>query len=263
MAKKFLNGIDLTGQKLVGVGDPSAATDGVNLQTMQNFVRGLSFKDAVRAASTANLTLATPGASIDGVAMAANDRFLAKDQTTASQNGIYIWNGAAAAATRAADADTGSELKPGVTVFVTEGTVNADKQFVITSDAAITIGTTAMTWTVFGGGTTYTAGNGISLASNTITAVAAGSGGISVAAGGISVDTTIVARKFSAAIGTGALTAIAVTHNLGTKDVECEIREVSTDTAVETDWVSTDTNNVTFTFAVAPTTGQYRVTIIG
>ena len=154
MSRKVLTGIDNNNQRGINFADPAAATDAANRQYVDNLVRGLVIKDAVRAASTATINLAAPGATIDGVAMAANDRFLAKDQATGAEKGLYIWNGAAAAATRTLDADTGTELRPGTTVFVTEGTVNGDKQFVITSDTAITIGTTAHTWALFGGGTT-------------------------------------------------------------------------------------------------------------
>lgn len=111
MAQKFGNGIDLLQQKIVNVGDPASLLDAVNLQTLQNYLRGLAaMKEPVRAASTANITIATPGATIDGVAMAVNDRFLAKDQTTSQEKGIYVWNGAAVPATRAVDADTNGEL---------------------------------------------------------------------------------------------------------------------------------------------------------
>ena len=263
MGRKFLNGIDVNNQKITGVADPTVSTDGVNKQYVDNVARGLSFKDAVRVASTANITLTAPGATIDGVTMAVNDRFLVKDQTTGAQKGIYVWNGAAVAATRALDADTGTELRPGTTVFVTEGTVNADKQFVITSDVAIVIGTTDQTWSAFGGGTTYTGSNGVNLVGNDFRGVVAGSGGLTVGPSGFAIDTAIVSRKISGSMGNGALTVIPVTHNLGTKDVQVQMREVATDTVMDTDWTPTDTNTVTFTFPTAPSASQYRWTITG
>ena len=88
MAVKFKKGIDLSGQRATNAADASAATDLVTLQQLQAFVRGLDWKDSVRAASTGSLTLSAPGATIDGVTMSAGNRFLAKDQSTASQNGI-------------------------------------------------------------------------------------------------------------------------------------------------------------------------------
>jgi hypothetical protein len=263
MPRKILNGLDLSNQRIQNVADPSSATDAANRQYVDNLARGLIIKDAVRVASTANITIATPGATIDGVTMATNDRVLLKDQSTPNQNGIYLWNGAAVAMTRALDADDGTEMRPGTTVFAREGSTNADKQFVITSDAAITIGTTAMTWTQFGGGTTYTGSNGVQLVGSDFRGVVAGSGGLTVGAGGFAIDTSVVTRKISGTMGNGSLTVIAVTHSLGTKDVDVTIRQTADDAAVETDWVATDTNTVTFTFASAPASNALRWTIMG
>lgn len=260
---KILNGLDLQNQKIVSLADGSAPTDAVNRQQLDNAVRGLIIKEAVRVASTTAITIASPGTTIDGVTMVVNDRVLEKDNAVASARGIYIWNGAATPMTRALDADSGTELRPGTTVFVTEGTVNADRQYLITSDVAIVIGTTAQTWSAFGGGTSYTASNGVLLTGANFTGIVAAAGGLIVGASGFSVDTAIVSRKLSGVLGNGALTSIAVTHNLGTKDVGATLRQVSDDAMVMSDWVATDVNNVTFTFAVAPATGALRWTIQG
>lgn len=263
---KVMNGLDLQSQKIVSLADPSAATDAANKQYVDNVARGLQWKAPVRVATTTNGALASAyanGQSIDGVTLATGDRILLKDQTTASENGLYIVN-ASGAPTRAVDADTGGELAPGTSVTVTAGTVNGDKVFMIVSDAAITIGTTAQTWgQLGGGGTSYTGGNGINVAGSVISAVAAASGGISVVAGGIQLDSSIAARKFSASIGNGAATSIAVTHNLGTKDVKVTVRQNSNDEHVLADVVSTDINTVTVTFATAPASNAMRVTVIG
>ncbi len=105
------------------------------------------YKTSVRAATTASINLAAPGAAIDGVAMAANDRFLDKDNATAYLRGIYIWNGAAVPATRATDADGVGELTSGAIVAVEEGATNADSQWMLATNGTITIGTTALTFT--------------------------------------------------------------------------------------------------------------------
>ena len=263
MAKKVLNGLDLQSQKIVGLADPSANTDAANKQYVDNVARGLAWKAPVRAATTTNGTLATAfvnGQSIDGVTLVTGDRLLIKNQSSAAENGIYTVN-ASGAPSRAGDADTSGELAPGTAVSVTEGTVNADKVFMIISDAAIVIGTTAQTWGQLSGGTAYTGGNGINVAGSVISAVA--NTGISVTGAGIAVDTSIVARKFSANIGNGSLTSIAVTHGLGTKDVHVSLREVAGDADVFSDWVATDTNSVTLAFAVAPASNALRVTVVG
>lgn len=260
---KVLAGLDLQGQRITQLGDPSSGTDAANKQYVDNVARGLFWKEPVRAAATANINTASPGATFDGVALATGNRVLLMNQSTASQNGIYVWNGAAVAMTRAADADTGTELAPGTAVTVTEGATYGDKSYLITSDTAITIGTTAMTWGLLGGGQTYTGQNGVNVSGSVISGVAAASGGLITNASGFSVDTAIVTRKLSGNLGNGSLTTIAVVHNLGTKDVQVGLREVATDAMVMTDWVATDINTVTFTFAVAPASNALRWTIQG
>lgn len=116
-------------------------------------VAGLSWKNKVRAATTANGTLSTAfanGQVIDGVTLVTGDRILVKDQSTGSQNGIYVV-AASGAPARATDADSGAELV-NASCYVSEGTINADKQFVCTTNAPITVGTTVITFTVFSSG---------------------------------------------------------------------------------------------------------------
>lgn len=258
---KIMNGLDLQSQKIANLADPSATTDAANKQYVDNVARGLSWKSPVRAASTTNVSLASPGATIDGVTLAANDRLLLKNQTTASENGIWVWTASGSALTRSIDADNNGELAPGTSLSVTEGSTNADRVFMIISDAAITIGTTAQTWGQLAGGTTYTGGNGISVAGSVISAVA--NTGVSVTGSGIGIDTSVVARKFSANLGNGSLTSIAVTHSLGTQDVNVSVRDAASNSGVLADWVATDANTVTLTFAVAPASNAYRVTVTG
>ena len=260
---KIMNGLDLQSQKIIALADPSANTDAANKQYVDNVARGLVWKAPVRAASTTTITTTAPGATIDGVTLAANDRVLLKNQTAAAENGIWLWNGAAVALSRAVDADGAGELAPGTAVTITEGTVNGDKVFMITSDTAITVGTTSQTWGQLGGGTTYIAGNGIAIAAGVVSAVAVASGGVQVVAGGIQLDASIAARKFSANVGNGAATAIALAHNLGTQDVTVTVREVGSQAGVLVDWVATDVNTVTLTFAVAPASNAYRAAVVG
>lgn len=260
---KVMNGLDLQSQKIANLADPSANTDAVNKQYVDNVARGLAWKAPVRAASTANVTLAAPGTTLDGVTLAANNRVLLKNQTTAADNGIYVWTASGSPLTRAVDADTSGELIPGTAISVTEGTVNADKVFMVISDAAITIGTTAQTWGQLGGAGSYSAGNGVNIAGSVISAFAAASGGISVGAGGIALDASIAARKYSQNVGNGAATSIAVTHGLGTKDVAVSLRKNSDDAGFVTDWTATDTNTVTLVFAAAPASNEHRVTVLG
>ena len=108
-------------------------------------LQGLSWKKAVRAATTVAGTLASSfenGDAIDGVTLATGDRILVKNQASASENGIYTVN-ASGAPTRATDADTGAEMV-NATVFISEGTTLADTQWTCSTNAPITVGSTSI-----------------------------------------------------------------------------------------------------------------------
>jgi hypothetical protein len=125
-------------------------------------MRGLSWKIAVRCATTASITISTAlnnGDTIDGITLVTGDRVLVKNQSTASQNGIYI---VGASPTRAADMDQDlttaipAEEIAGAVVFVISGTANASTIWYTTNAVGGTIGSTSITWTQFspGGGVT-------------------------------------------------------------------------------------------------------------
>ena len=133
---------------------------------------GLDVKESVKAATTANITLSNTQ-TVDGVALAVGDRVLVKDQTTGSQNGIYVV--ASGAWTRSTDANTSAEVNPGMFVFVEQGTVNADSGWVLTTDAPITLDTTALVFAQFSGAGQITAGSGLTKTGNTLN-IGAGTG---------------------------------------------------------------------------------------
>lgn len=122
------------------------------LEAIKRLITGGDFKDSVRAATTANITLSGAQA-IDGVSVVAGDRVLVKDQTTGNENGIYV--AAVGAWTRATDADTGAEFNPGAVIPVEEGTANGDTIWLLTNNGTVTIGTTALVFSnAFGSGGT-------------------------------------------------------------------------------------------------------------
>lgn len=245
MSRKVLNGLDLNAQRIQNLGTGTAATDAVNLAQLQSALAGLSWHGAARAASTGNVSISAPGASIDGVTLAAGNRVLLKNQTTASENGIYAWNGASSALTRASDGVTNT-LNAGAAFYVDEGSVNADTAWTISTDDPITVGTTAIAFAKFGAGIAYTAGAGLTLTGTQF-----------------AIDTTVVARKFSTNVGDGSSTTITVAHNLGTLDVTAQLYLVSTGETVETDTVRSTTNAVAFSFPSAPASGAYRAVVVG
>lgn len=103
-------------------------------------------KASVRAASTVNVSLSTPGSAIDGVTLSSGDSILLKDQTTTSQNGIYLWTGASLALSRRTDASAATDFLAGDQVYVREGSTNGSTYWKMTQSAAITVGTTALTY---------------------------------------------------------------------------------------------------------------------
>ena len=166
---------DATASKLVkrdasGNAKVATPTDSAHIATkgyVDSARQGLDVKASVRVATTAAINLSTDlqaGDVIDGVTLIAGDRVLVKNQTTASENGIYVAV-ASGAASRSSDAngtaDTG-ELTSGTFTFVEAGTVNFDSGFVVSTDGTITVGSTAITWTQFSGAGSFEAGDGLS-----------------------------------------------------------------------------------------------------
>lgn len=164
---------DINSQLLSNVATPVSSTDAATKGYVDGVAQGLDVKDSVRVATTANITLSGTQ-TIDGVAVVANDRVLVKDQTTGSENGIWVC--AAGAWARAADANTSAEVTGGMFVFATEGTTNADTGWVLTTNDPITLGTTALTFAQFSGAGTITAGAGMTKTGSTLDVVSANGG---------------------------------------------------------------------------------------
>lgn len=151
---------------------PSASNELTTKAYVDNAISGLSWKDAVDVATTANITLSGEQ-TIDGV-LTSGSRVLVKNQSTGSENGIYV--SAAGAWSRASDMDSSAECEAAA-VFVKQGTANADKGFVQTADS-VTIDTTSLTFVEFFGGAALSGGNGIDISSGVISADLLASGGL-------------------------------------------------------------------------------------
>jgi hypothetical protein len=196
--------VNVNNQKIIGLITPTAASDAATKGYVDAATQGLDVKASCRVASTANLNIAAPGNTIDGITMISGDRFLAKDQTTASQNGIYIWNTNATPATRAGDADTSAKVTPGMFTFIEQGTANADSGWILTTDAPISLDTTNLTFTQFSGAGQVTAGAGLTKTGNTLDVIGT-TNRITVAADSIDIAATYVGQNSITTLGTVTL----------------------------------------------------------
>ena len=212
--------VSFNSQKITNLADPTADADAANKGYVDGVAQGLDVKDSVVATTTANGTLSTAfanGQSIDGVTLQTGDRILLKNQTTASQNGIYNVN-ASGAPSRATDMGTGSNAA-GAFVFVEQGTVNAENGFTCTSDTgSAVVGTNNLTFAQFSGAGQIIAGDGLDKSGNTLSADLKANGGLVI-------ESTELALKLDASSitgtlaigdgGTGATTATAALTALG------------------------------------------------
>ena len=137
---------------------PTGATDIANKQYVDFYAAGLSWKQPALTGTSANITLSGLQ-TINGVTLVAGDTVLVKNQTTSSQNGIYV--ASAGAWTYSAGADTWSEYV-GAIIFISSGSL-AGTAWYCTAQPGGTLGTTAMTWSNFSVASSYTAGTGLTL----------------------------------------------------------------------------------------------------
>lgn len=199
------------------VADPSAAQDIATKAYVDSFQQGIAWKNSVRVATTANGTLSTAyanGQTVDGVTLATGDRILIKNQSTGSENGIYVVN-SSGAPTRATDADLATELKQAA-VFVQEGTANADSGWVCTVDGAITLGTTALTFVQF-----------TNASVNFASAAEAEAKSLSNKAVPPSALTNFGRVYTTQITGDGTTASWTVTHNLNTRAVNVSVSEAA------------------------------------
>lgn len=262
MARKFFTDIDLQNtSRVINVPTPSSSGDAAPKSYVDSLVEGLAWKDSCRVATQSNLNLSSPGATIDGITMASQDRVLVRSQSTASENGIYVWNGSAVAMTRALDASTFAELEQAVTT-VEEGT-SASTSY-RQDQVNGTLGSSTISWVTFG--------TAAPAASETTAGIAELATQAEVDAG--TDDLRIITplklatwsgriKKYSVSIGDGSATSYTVTHNLASRDVHVTIYNNSSYDEVIADVTHTTTNTLTIVFASAPASNAYRVVVVG
>jgi len=209
--------LTFTSGTVTGLPAPSAASDAVPKSYADAIMVAARIQENVRVATTgANINLASAPTTIDGVTLAAGDRVLVKDQTSSLANGIYDFNGAAAAMTRDASLNNtpGNDIYNGVLVpQVESGTVNAGKAFVISSvgtgtGGAHVIGTDNINWTQFATPANYTAGAGIWFNGSAVTA---NPDGVTLDASGATANGSATLEVKTGGIGTTQLADLSVT----------------------------------------------------
>jgi hypothetical protein len=147
IATQNANSVTLTGGTITGLGDPSSSSEVATKNYVDNLVTGLRTRVIARVASTANVNISTGlenGDTLDGVTLVTGNRVLLKDQSTASQNGLYIVV-ASGAASRDTEFDIISELA-GQLILVSEGSTHADDLFLCTTDTSATLGSSSISY---------------------------------------------------------------------------------------------------------------------
>lgn len=173
--RAFTGSVSLGGNRITSVADPTTSSDAATKAYVDSLLQGFDWKQSVRAASVTSATLNSAysnGQIIDGVTLATGDRILLKNQANAVENGIYTVN-ATGAPTRASDFDASADVTAGASVFVSEGTVNGNSSWSLTTDDAISLGTTELVFAQVAGGGTYSAGDGLTLSGSSFNVAAA------------------------------------------------------------------------------------------
>jgi phage-related tail fiber protein len=282
--RAFTGSVSLGGFQITSLGDPTLSTDAATKAYVDGLLQGFDWKQSVRAASTATGTLSSAfanGQVIDGVTLATGDRILVKDQTNGAENGIYTVN-VSGAPTRAIDADASVDMTAGVTVFISEGNAQGNSAWSITTDDAITLGTTAITFTQVAGGSLYTAGAGLSLSGSAFV-VGAANTSITVNADDIQVNIGDASLEVSSGLrvkhgtagqvyianASGVLTPTTLSGDVSTVSSSGEVTLVhnvlkATDYVVrESPTGSVNGSNVAFTLAYTPVSGAESVFLNG
>jgi len=235
--------VSLNSQTITNLADPVNTQDAATKGFVEATSQGLDVKDSVKVATTGNITISTAlnnGDTIDGVTLADNDRVLVKDQSTPSQNGIYIVGSSPA---RSSDLAAGADAA-GMFTFVEQGTVNADNGFVCTSNkGSAVVGTNDLTFAQFSGAGQVTAGDGLDKSGNTLSVDLKANGGLVI-------ESTEIAIDLAASSITGTLPVTKLT-SLTSTVTELNVLDGITSTTAELNLLDGATSATSTTLAAA------------
>lgn len=256
----------LNSHKITSLADPASAQDAATKNYVDAAIQGLQFKPTATVVATSALpagtysngasgvgatftVTATGTTTVDSHVLAAGDLVLLTAQASAFQNGLYTvttagTTGVSTVLTRHADMDQAAEFPGAMVPAGSTGTVNANSLWLANPSGAVTVGTTGIPFTELNKATDLAPGTGISISGNTV-------------------SLATLKGKFTATIGDGSATSIAVTHSLGTQDVTAQVRDASTNAVVDCDITQTSNTVTTFGFVTAPAASAYKVVIIG
>lgn len=249
--------------KVVNSPTPTSAGDVANKAYVDAAIEGLSWKDSVRVASTANVTVSSAPSTIDSITLAAGDRVLLKDQSSAPENGLYVFSASSSALTRSFDAQTGPDLEEAI-VGVEEGTTNAGTTWRQTA-VNFTIGSGSNTWAAFGtsvpDASTSTKGK-VQLA--TSSDVASGSSTTLAITPSALAGASTTLHKVTATIGDNSATQFDVDISaINSAEVTYSVRDATSSQMIICDVKHQSATVLRFNFAAAPATNGVKVVVIG
>ena len=275
--------VSFNSRKITNLLDGTNPQDAVSFAQLELAKQGVAKKAAVEAAMTTNVNIANPGTAVfDGVTVATNERVLLTGQTTDAEKGIYVFNGSGVAMTRALDADVFAEIDGGTETFAQGGTANQG----VWRQTAELAAFTGQSWVKVAGGSTYSAGDGLTESPagtfnvGSSARIVVNANDVDLASGivapgsyyKVTVDTYgrvtagVTSDRYSALVGNGALTTISITQathgRAADRTLVVQVLEESTGDFLYPDVSIGATGTVTLVFAVAPASNSVRVTIM-
>jgi hypothetical protein len=212
IATQAANNVSISGGAVTGLGSPSSNSDAATKSYVDQAVAGLRTRTIAECATTANVNLTNgleAGDTIDGVTLVAGDRVLVKDQSTASENGLYLAV-SSGAASRDPEHDSIAELSGGM-VVVNQGSTNDNKIFLCTTDNTGSVGSTSITYTVITPSNTGTV-TSVGVADSGASEFTVGSSPVT-SSGNITLAVNSIAHTKISGLGTAATQTVGTSAN--------------------------------------------------